>query len=95
MASGQVCDPGVKPEIYVWDVKTRKVLNKFNDILLMGIDIVSFSPSGKRLIGIDNTVDHNLVIYDLTDKYSEGGCKMVEDKAGREPTVELRWVNED
>lgn len=61
----------------------------------MGIDIVSFSPSGKRLIGIDNTVDHNLVIYDLTDKYSEGGCKMVEDKAGREPTVEVRWVNED
>ena len=91
-ATGEV---GAKPFVYVWDVKTRKVLNVFRGVLKMGIELLQFSKSGLKLVAVDDTEDHAIIVYDLTDQISIGGSTILESQGGKDQLLELRWVDEN
>jgi len=74
-----LCRPlGAKPFIYVWDSNTLKVLNTFRGILKRGVDLVAFTPDGDKISATGRDDDHTIVIYDLTNKISQGGCRILD-----------------
>lgn len=51
VATGEI---GPKPSIYIWETKNPGAfLISFKTPLLKGVASLSFSPSGKRLVGVD------------------------------------------
>lgn len=57
--------------------------------------MLAFSPSGEKLIGSGKDDDHTIVIYDLTERLKLGGCKLVQQKGGKDIVTDLRWRNEE
>lgn len=60
-----------------------------------GVDLLSFTPSGKKLVATGRDDDHTIAVYDLTNKISEGGALIVDQPGGRDIMLELRMKNED
>lgn len=53
--------------------------------------MLGFTPDGNKIAASGRDDDHTIVIYDLTDKISKGGCKILDQKGGRDIMLELRW----
>jgi len=60
VATGEV---GKKPKIYIWDALSMQVKHTLSGELTHGIKCMSFSPSGKYLVAVDDSNDHRIVVY--------------------------------
>ena len=49
VASGEV---GPKPWIFVWDIESKNVINKWNSPLEKGISAIGFNPNSSKLAAI-------------------------------------------
>ena len=42
------------------------------------MDLVAFTPDGDKISATGRDDDHTIVIYDLTNKISQGGCRILD-----------------
>lgn len=71
-------DTGAKPFIYIWNSITFETVNTFRGILKRGVDLLAFTPDGNKIAASGRDDNHNIVIYDITNKISKGGAKLLE-----------------
>ena len=88
-ATGEI---GAKPNLFVWDSETKEVICKFKGVLTKGIISLSFSPSGKKLVGSAVDVDHYIAVFDVS---KAPGAVIWTDKGGPDTIIDLRWNTED
>lgn len=56
--------------------------------------MLSFTPDGSKLAASGRDDNHTIVIYDLTNKISVGGYKILEQSGGRDIMLEMVWKND-
>ncbi|KRW98348.1 WD40-repeat-containing domain [Pseudocohnilembus persalinus] len=88
-------ETGAKPRIFVWSTNTLEVKNKFQGFLQKGIALISFTPSGNKLVASAMDDNHCIALYDLTNKQSVGGCLISDTQGGRDIMTELQMKNEN
>jgi len=86
VATGEV---GPKPSIYIWDACTMQELVKIRGKLKKGIQALSFSPSGKILVGCAIDVDHHVAVFDV----KSGSC-LAMNKGGGNQIVDISMKND-
>jgi hypothetical protein len=79
----------------VWDSrKPETALMNFKAPLCKGVASLAFSPSGKRLVGVDinedTKADGGFAIFDVTGK----GGLLAKAKKGSDKIIELFWSDE-
>jgi len=47
-----------------------EVKNKFKGLLKRGVDLISFTPNGTRLVATGRDDNHEIALYDLTSNIS-------------------------
>jgi len=62
VATGEV---GRKPKIFIWDGISMRDSVCIQGKLQKGIKCMDFSPSGKFLVAVDASNDHNIAIYNV------------------------------
>ena len=88
VATGEL---GAKPSIYVWMADTKEVRCRFKGVLTKGVVCLSFTPSGKRLVGGAIDVEHQLAVFDV----SGAGSVVWKDKGGPDVIIDIRCNDED
>lgn len=81
VATGEI---GPKPIIYIWDACTMQELVCIKGKLKKGIQALSFSPSGKFLVGCAIDVDHHVAIFD-----AKTGTCLAMNKGGGNQIVDI------
>lgn len=51
-------------DIFIWDIKTKEIINKINGFHLRAVWHLKFTPDGKYLLSIGEDDDNSLAIYD-------------------------------
>lgn len=67
VATGEI---GKQPKIYVWDSRSMQVIQKLQGKLATGIKCMAFSSSGRHLVAVDVSADHQVAVFSV----KSGAC---------------------